>query len=167
MKRRQFIAFAASAPLVSACAPKPKFIAYNGPRVTQIIVKKSSRSMWLMHGDKVLKKVKIELGFQPVGHKQYEGDGRTPEGRYYINRRNPDSAYYLSLGLSYPNARDRANAQAMGKSPGGDIFIHGGLKSRWIGPKPDWTAGCISISDKEMREAYSMVAIGTPIDLLP
>ncbi|MFK5996587.1 MAG: L,D-transpeptidase family protein [Rhodobacterales bacterium] len=167
MNRREFFSITASVVLFSGCAPKPKFIAYNGPKVTHIIVEKSSRNMWLMHKDKVLKKIKIDLGFEPVGHKQVEGDGRTPEGRYYINRRNPDSAYYLSLGLSYPNAQDRAKARAMGKSPGGDIFIHGGPNLSGDRNKPDWTAGCISISDKEIREAYSMVAIGTPINILP
>ena len=126
---------------------------------------KSSRQMYLLHGSEVLRSYDIELGFAPEGDKQVEGDGRTPEGSYIIDRRNPNSAYYLSIGISYPNAEDRAEAAELGQSPGGDIFIHGT-------PRPwrraeDWTAGCIAISNREMREVYSMVGLGTQIDILP
>ena len=98
---------------------------YTGPEVTRIVVTKSSRQMVLLHGTEVLRRYEIELGFAPNGDKQVEGDGRTPEGSYIIDRRNPDSAYYLSIGISYPNEQDRAEARALGQSPGGDIFIHG------------------------------------------
>lgn len=146
---------------LSSCS---KFISYDGPEVTRIVVMKSERKMYLFHGDEVLKSYDIDLGFAPVGHKQFRGDGKTPEGRYYIDRKNPNSAYYLSLGISYPNEQDRAFAAAQGKSPGGDIFIHGARK-RGNPRGPDWTAGCISVKNHEVREIYAMVRIGTVIDI--
>jgi murein L,D-transpeptidase YafK len=94
------------------------------------------------------------------------GDGRTPEGRYYIDRRNPRSDFYLSLGVSYPNVVDIARARAMGVRPGGDIFIHGGPRRAADRRKKDWTAGCIAVSDKEIEEIWSMVPTGIPITIL-
>ena len=166
MKRREFIPLTASALLLSACASS-KLKSYNGPQVTRVIVEKSSRSMWLMNEAKVLKKYDVDLGFAPRGHKEVEGDGRTPEGSYFIDRRNPNSAFHLSLGMSYPNAKDIARAKAMGKDPGGEIFIHGGPVLFGDRSKPDWTAGCISVTNKEMETIYAMVKNGTQIDVLP
>lgn len=148
---------------LSACSSK--FKTYNGPEVTQIIVSKSDRKMYLMHNDKVLKDYRIGLGFAPEGHKQFEGDGKTPEGTYFISHRNPKSEFHLSLGISYPNNADRAFAAAHGKPTGGDIFIHGGPKKRVT--KRDWTAGCIAVTDKQIEVIYSMVKPGTPIHILP
>lgn len=166
MNRREFIPLTASALLLSACAT-PKFKAYNGPQVTRIIVKKSTRSMWLMNETKVLEYYEVDLGFTPRGHKEIEGDGRTPEGNYFINRRNPNSAFHLSLGISYPNRKDIAHAKAMGKAPGGEIFIHGGPVLFGDRSKPDWTAGCISVTNKEIEVIYAMVKNGTHIAVLP
>lgn len=149
---------------IGACATK--FKSYNGPEITRVIVYKERHKMYLMHNDKVLKSYKIELGFAPRGHKAIEGDGRTPEGEYVINRRNPNSSFYLSIGISYPNAADIAKARALGKPPGGDIFIHGGRRSI-DSTKPDWTAGCISVPDRHMRDIYAMVRNGTPITIYP
>lgn len=151
---------------MAACAPS-KFRTYNGPEVTRIVVMKADRQMMLMHHDRVLKTYRIDLGFAPVGHKQYEGDGRTPEGRYYIDRRNPNSNFHLSLGISYPNAEDRERASLMGKSPGGDIFIHGGPRKGIDRKGRDWTAGCIAVTDRQMEDIYAMVRDGTPIDIFP
>ena len=109
MKRREFIPLTASALMLSACASSSKFKAYNGLQVTRVIVEESTRSMWLMNQKKVLKKYEVDLGFTPRGHKKIEGDGRTPEGSYFINRRNPNSAFHLSLGISYPNSKDIAH----------------------------------------------------------
>ncbi|WP_225027923.1 L,D-transpeptidase family protein [Xinfangfangia pollutisoli] len=148
---------------LSAC--NSKFRSYHGPEVTQIQVHKADRKMYLLHNDKVLKDFDIALGFAPVGHKQFEGDGKTPEGVYYINYKNPNSSYHLSLKVSYPNETDRAYASSMGKSPGGDIMIHGGPTKKIY--QKDWTAGCISITDKQMEVVYSMVKPGTPIYILP
>lgn len=143
-----------------------KFKHYDGPEVTQLIVVKSERRMYLMHGDQVLEAYDVFLGYAPDGPKQVEGDGKTPEGTYVIDRRNPNSNFHLSLGLSYPNDDDRARALALGQSPGGDIFIHG-QKSRFSRNRRDWTAGCISVSNKEMEQIYAMVRTGTPITILP
>jgi murein L,D-transpeptidase YafK len=117
--------------------------------------------MHLMHDQTALKTYRFNLGFAPTGHKQVEGDGRTPEGAYRINRRNPNSAYHLSIGISYPNDRDREVARALGKPPGGDIFIHG-TPSAFAG-KPDWTWGCIAVTNEEIEEVYAMVQDGTPV----
>ena len=143
-------------------APK----AYRGPKVTQITVSKSRRKMWLMHNKRVLRRYNIGLGFAPEGHKKAEGDGRTPEGTYFIDRRNPNSAYHLSLGISYPYRNDVAVAKAAGVEPGGDIFIHG-RGPRFQRARGDWTWGCIAVTDREMTEIYSMVQTGTPIVILP
>ncbi|WP_300518390.1 L,D-transpeptidase family protein [Aliiroseovarius sp.] len=152
---------------LSSCAkPRSKFLQYDGPEVTRIAVFKDTRTMYLMNGNVALKSYSVDLGFAPEGHKQFEGDGRTPEGRYFINRRNPESSFHLSLGISYPNNVDRDYAQAQGRSPGGDIFIHGGPRRQ--DPKgPDWTAGCISVSDEAIEVIYSMVRNGTPVDIYP
>jgi murein L,D-transpeptidase YafK len=151
---------------LAACAPS-RFKRYDGPEVTRVVVMKTNRRMYLMHNDTILKAYEIDLGFAPAGHKQFEGDGRTPEGRYFIDRRNPDSSFHLSLGISYPNENDREYASSMGKSPGGDIFIHGGPRRGLDRRGPDWTAGCISVKNREMEEIYSMVRVGTPIDIFP
>lgn len=150
---------------VSACSSK--FKTYHGPEVTKVIVNKSARRMYLLHHNQVLESYEVGLGFAPEGHKAYEGDGRTPEGDYIIDRRNPNSDYYLSIGVSYPNEADRALAEALGKSPGGDIFIHGQGPTYKRGFAQDWTAGCIAVTDKQMRDIYAMVKDGTPIRITP
>lgn len=149
---------------LTGCASK--FKTYNGPEVTHVVVNKGDRKMFLLHNDEVLKTYRIGLGFAPRGHKAIEGDGRTPEGRYRIDRRNPNSEFYLSIGISYPNEQDRARAKALGKSPGGDIFIHGRPKKYRKAPR-DWTAGCIAVKNREMEDIYAMVRNGTPITINP
>jgi len=155
----------AGALALSGCG-QSKFRKYDGPEVTQILVRKEERRMYLLHGNQALKVYEIGLGGNPVGDKQFEGDLKTPEGGYYIDRRNPNSRYHLSLGISYPNNADRADAKALGKEPGGDIFIHG-RSGKDKGRGPDWTAGCIAVTDDEIEEVYSMVRTGTPIYIAP
>ena len=162
MKRRLFFLSLAAAAL-SACSSK--FRSYSGPEVTRIVVFKEDRKMYLMHESSVLRSYDFELGFAPVGHKVVEGDGKTPEGAYRIDRKNPKSSFHLSIGISYPNAADVAAAKALGQSPGGDIFIHGT-------PNPfrrqdDWTWGCIAVTNREMEEIYAMVNVGTSIWIYP
>ncbi|EKE44639.1 ErfK/YbiS/YcfS/YnhG [Oceaniovalibus guishaninsula JLT2003] len=150
---------------LAACGSK--FRSYDGPEVTQLLVVKSERRLYLLHNAEVLKTYDIGLGFAPSGHKQYEGDGRTPEGMYFIDRRNPSSKYHLSVGVSYPNEFDRALASELGKRPGGDIFIHGRGPS-WKKTMPkDWTAGCIAVDDRDIEQIYAMVQDGTPILIRP
>ena len=139
-----------------------KFLDYNGPEVTRVVVYKEMRRMYLLNGKRVLRSYNIGLGFAPTGDKMVEGDGRTPEGLYTIDRRNPNSQFHLSIGIDYPNERDIAQAKALGKPPGGDIFIHGrGNPTNFL--IRDWTWGCIAVTNKEMEEIYAMVQDGTPI----
>lgn len=152
--------------LMAAVAGCSKFQTYTGPEVTRVAVFKSSRSIVLYSGEQVLEAFRMELGFAPDGPKEFEGDGKTPEGRYFIDRRNPNSSYHLSLGISYPNQDDRARASSMGKSPGGDIFIHG-QKNLFFKGGDDWTAGCIAVTNREIEKIYAMVRDGTPIDIYP
>ncbi|WP_196778368.1 L,D-transpeptidase family protein [Thalassorhabdomicrobium marinisediminis] len=158
MNRRTFTSAAA---LFALTACSNKFRVYTGPPVTSIVVQKARRKMYLLNNDTVLEEYDFELGFAPTGHKEVEGDGRTPEGTYFIDRKNPNSRFYLSIGISYPDQTDRAKAHAMGRSPGGDIFIHGTPK-QYRGT-PDWTWGCLAVKNREMEDIYAMVNVGTPI----
>jgi len=143
--------------------------AWAGAKIDHIVVKKSERRMELMSGDQVVRSYGIALGFAPVGDKQQEGDGKTPEGKYRIAGRNASSAYHRSLKISYPDDTDRAEAAARGVKPGGDIFIHG-MPNWWLlpGAAPvDWTRGCIAVSKAEIEEIWDLVPDGTPIEIRP
>lgn len=165
MKLIRVVLLLALCALVSACGSK--FRTYDGPEVTRILVYKDSRTMYLMHHDTALKVYDIDLGFQPAGAKAVEGDGKTPEGDFYIDRRNPNSDFHLSLGISYPQPHHREAARELGKSAGGDIFIHGGPRRGIDRNGPDWTAGCIAVTNREMEDIYAMVRVGTPISIYP
>lgn len=143
-----------------------KFKTYNGPEVTRVILAKQERMLHLMHHDVPLKSYNVGLGFAPDGHKKEEGDGRTPEGEYEIDRRNPDSEFHLSIGISYPNEDDIKRAEEEDRDPGGDIFIHGRPWKYRKGGQ-DWTAGCIAVKNREIEEIYAMVRNETPITILP
>jgi murein L,D-transpeptidase YafK len=140
-------------------------------RVDRIVVNKSRREMLLLSGESVLRSYRIALGREPLGPKRREGDGRTPEGSYIIDRRNPKSAYHLALHISYPDEVDRERARQSGYEPGGDIMIHGLPNGRGhIGKthlETDWTQGCIAVTDDEIEEIWELVAEGTPIRLDP
>jgi len=153
--------------LTGCGAGNSKFQTYNGPKITHVVISKTDRKMWLIHEDKVVDSFPIDLGFAPAGHKQFEGDGKTPEGSYFIDRRNPNSSFHLSLGISYPNDKDIAFAQEQGKKPGGDIFIHGQPNGKRRVGDPDWTAGCISVKNKHIRKIYAMVQDGTQVTINP
>lgn len=150
---------------LAACTSGPK--PYDGPPITHVYLFKEQRTLVLMSGAKPVRTWSVDLGFAPVGAKQEKGDGKTPEGRYYINWRNPDSEYHRALYINYPNADDRAAARAAGRDPGGDIYLHGGPVLARDKGRSDWTAGCVSVSDREIEEIYGMIRIGTPIDILP
>ena len=139
---------------------------YSSPAITSLVVIKSARKLYLFSGKEMIKDYRVGLGFDPIGDKKISGDGKTPEGLYYINRKNPKSRFFLSLGISYPNKRDLAEAKSFGKSAGGDIFIHGeDSKPHYF--TRDWTEGCIALRNKDMREIYAAVNIGTPIFIRP
>ena len=162
MLRRNFISSGISWLIIATYARS----ATISQKVTEIVVKKSKRKLYLFSGDEIIKSYKIDLGFTPEGHKNFEGDGKTPEGSYKIDRKNANSKYHLSIGISYPNPKDRHFAELKSKLPGGDIFIHGTDKPfRWF--QRDWTAGCIAVSNKEISEIYNLVEIGTPIFIEP
>ncbi|SPJ23143.1 L,D-transpeptidase family protein [Palleronia abyssalis] len=152
---------------LSACGPTSKFLTYDGPEVTRVLVFKEERKMYLLNGTKVLEDYDIGLGFAPTGDKKIEGDGRTPEGHYLIDKRNPNSRFHLSIGVSYPNADDIAEAKRLGKPPGGDIFIHGRGPTYRKDAPDDWTWGCIAVTDREVEKIYAMVKNGTPISIYP
>ena len=132
-------------------------------KANMIIIWKSKRRMSLYHNKNLIKTYRIRLGFSPVGHKQREGDGKTPEGRYFITHHNPNSAYHKSLGISYPNSEDKANARKRNESPGSNIFIHGGPKNVLTHFFSDWTGGCIAVFDNEIEEIYHLVPDGTVV----
>ena len=166
--RRSALALTAGFFAVGAMSPaRAAYVPTLAPRATHIVVSKTNRVLELRGpGDQTLKRYAVHLGFNPVGTKERSGDGRTPEGQYFIDRRNARSDFFLSLGISYPNSLDVARAHALGAQPGGDIMIHGGPTRAADRRKKDWTAGCIAVSDREMEEIWSMVPTGTPITIL-
>jgi murein L,D-transpeptidase YafK len=165
ISRRTLLGGAAALAASSLAGCSTKFRTYNGPPVTGIVVNKGPRRMYLLSGSTALRAFDIELGGDPIGPKRMEGDMKTPEGAYMIDRRNPNSSYYLSIGISYPNAYDLAYAQALGVPPGGNIFIHGTPREKRR--NGDWTAGCIAVTNREMEDIYAMVGEGTPILIQP
>lgn len=165
MNRRFLLGGAAALAASSLAGCSSKFRSYDGPPVTGIVVHKAPRRMHLLSGNSVLRSFDIGLGGNPLGPKRMEGDGRTPEGAYWIDRRNPNSSYHLSIGISYPNDQDLTFAKALGVPPGGNIFIHG--TPREVNRKPDWTAGCIAVTNREIEDIYAMVQDGTPIFIHP
>lgn len=140
-------------------------------RADLIVVEKSERKMYVLVDDSVVREYKIALGDNPRGHKQREGDERTPEGVYTLDRKKADSAYYKAIRISYPSEKDRLAAEMAGVDPGGQIMIHGQKNGLgWLANKTqryDWTDGCIAITDPEMDEVWNMVEVGTPIEIRP
>jgi murein L,D-transpeptidase YafK len=137
----------------------------------RVVVFKSQRKLYLMKAGRKLREFDIALGLAPTGHKTRSGDSRTPEGVYYLDARNPDSDYFLSIHVSYPNSKDREHAATLGVDPGGAIMIHGmpnepkydeAHYSSW-----DWTDGCIAVSNANMIDIWLMTSEMTPIEILP
>lgn len=149
-----------------------------------VVIEKNKRELRVYDADKLIKTYRVALGFAPTGDKAKQGDGRTPEGVYRIAVKNPQSRFYLSLGLNYPNAadarqglRDKLISQAEhdaiveadknNKLPaqntalGGEIYIHGG------GVEDDWTWGCAALRDEEIKELFDALPLGTPILIEP
>ncbi|MEE9427699.1 MAG: L,D-transpeptidase family protein [Paracoccaceae bacterium] len=164
MPNRRMVVAGGIALTLAGCGPTIR--SYSGPEVTRVVIFKGEHRMFLLNGRTVLQAYDIDLGFQPRGHKKIRGDGKTPEGSYLIDRKNPGSEFHLSLGLSYPNEQDIAEAEALGIDPGGDIFIHGA--SGKLGQRgTDWTFGCIAVGNREIEDIYAMVNEGTQVDLFP
>ena len=133
-------------------------------KISRLEIHKSARRLDAFVGNQKISSLDVKLGFAPVGHKFQQSDGRTPVGRYVIDRKNPNSQFHLSLGISYPNATDLRLAEARGVDPGGDIFIHGQPnRSRVKRRMDDWTEGCIALTNEEMTILYEVVDLGTPV----
>jgi len=138
--------------------------------VDTILIEKAARRMTLYEAGREVGSYPVALGFSPVGDKVRQGDGKTPEGRYKISYKNPNSQFHLSLKISYPDAEDRAAARRRGDNPGGDIFIHGTPGRASYGPNesiPDWTLGCIAVTNSEIEEIWRLVAVGTAVEIRP
>jgi len=135
----------------------------------RIVIYKRERLLSLTTGGLNFLNCQIALGFAPLGHKDREGDGRTPEGQYAIDFKNDKSRYHLSLRIDYPRPADRERAAALGVDPGGDIMIHG--QPNWLAPQPDevlagdWTLGCVAVSNAEIERIFAAVPLGCPVDI--
>ena len=150
----------------------------------RIVVYKKERKLELYSDQTLVRSFRVGLGFNPIADKQREGDGATPEGDFYVFVKNNKSAYYLSLGVSYPNVEDArrglrdglitqkqydeiVEAHRRKVSPpqytklGGLIYIHGN------GAKSDWTLGCVALENEDMKELFDSVTVGTPITIKP
>jgi len=140
-------------------------------RATSILIEKQARRLTLWQNDIALKAYDVSLGGDPVGQKQQEGDSRTPEGRYAIQFKHPKSRFHLALRISYPNDEDRQRAKQRKISPGGDIMIHGLPNGMgWLGSmalRRDWTDGCIAVTNSQIEEIWSLVDVGTPVEIKP
>jgi murein L,D-transpeptidase YafK len=139
------------------------------PKLDRIVVHKAERRMELFaRGRLVHTLTGIQLGDAPEGHKHFEGDEKTPEGRYTIDLRNPRSSYHLSLRISYPDAAAKSFAATQQRSPGGEIYIHGQPNGLWLGRMMgDWTDGCVALSNREIEALWRAVPVGTAVEILP
>lgn len=144
--------------------------------ITEVKVYKSDRIIKLLHRDQIIQSYPMRLGFDPIGHKVKEGDGKTPEGQYILDWRNPKSAFYKSLHVSYPNTQDQETAKGLGVSPGGDVMIHGSATTAQVQKLPqlmrylphnDWTWGCMAVRNVDMDEIWKLVDDGTTIKIYP
>lgn len=143
---------------------------YEAP--DKIVVIKSDRVLLTIKDNKILKEYPIALGKNPIGDKVMLGDDKTPEGRYQITSKNPNSKYHLNLAISYPSRQDKRKAKELGVNPGGHIVLHGlpNNAPRWVHDElmtTDWTNGCIALANKHIKELFKIIRIGTSIDILP
>ena len=160
MKKISKISFVVCPLLFPFIRCKPSGSHPKKPNLLMILKKK--RGLALYRNSKIIKAYRIRLGSSPKGQKEKEGDGKTPEGRYYITHKNPNSNFYLSLGINFPNQSDKKRALKKGLNPGSDIFIHGlGKKNVFLHYFFDWTEGCIAVTNNEIEEIYNLVEPGT------
>tara|TARA_B110000240_G_C13412314_1_gene415727 strand:+ start:591 stop:1076 length:486 start_codon:yes stop_codon:yes gene_type:complete len=131
--------------------------------IDMIIVDKSLRTLQVIQKGTIVNTFFIDLGFDPIGHKHFKGDGKTPEGLYYISNKSTKSDFHLSLQISYPNEWDQRNAKKFNRNAGNYIMIHGAPNNKPIPEKKDWTNGCIALSNKDINKLYKYVLLKTPI----
>ena len=138
--------------------------------IDKVFVDKSDRVLTLMSQGKAIRSYRIALGDSPVGHKQQEGDQRTPTGVYTLDYKNENSIAHRSVHISYPNTADKARAKSLGVSPGGNIMIHGQMNGfghlAWLNQQRDWTDGCIAVTNDEMDAIMAAVEVGTVIEIV-
>lgn len=136
-----------------------------------VLVRKSESKLVLFSNGKAFREFRAVFGANPSGHKQREGDERTPEGKYVLDYKKEDSAFYKAIHISYPNAEDVKRARAKGVSPGGQIMIHGQRNGlgwlSFVSQRFNWTNGCIAVTNQEMEEIWQAVDAGTPIEIVP
>lgn len=141
------------------------------PLADKVVVQKADRKLHLMRDGEAFRSFDIALGIVPLGHKEEEGDNKTPEGRYWLDMRNPNSDYFLSIRISYPDATDRQKARQKGLDPGGQIMIHGQPNNPTYSAayyrRADWTNGCIAVSNSDMIDIWLMTPDRVPIEILP
>lgn len=157
--------------LIIACCLCVSAVSYaNTSSIDKILVVKSERKLHLFSQGKKLKSYPVSLG-KKGGAKVHEGDQRTPEGMYWIDWRKASSKYNLSMHISYPNARDAANAREKGLPPGSMIMLHGtpidAQYPEWYFGSLNWTDGCIALNNADMQEIWSLVPDGTLIEIKP
>ena len=181
---KYFIFILTSLILTAVICSSQTFSSVNSMKNSHIVIRKKSRLLQIYDGENLIKTYKIALGFSPDEDKEVEGDGKTPEGEFYVFTKNQNSKFYLSLGISYPNAEDAKRgleneiitreesetiieASKQKQMPpqktklGGEIYIHGG------GNSSDWTNGCVALDDQEMKEIFDTVLVGTSVKILP
>jgi murein L,D-transpeptidase YafK len=141
------------------------------PIADKVVIEKAMRKLHLMRNGKAFRTFKIALGLRPVGDKKKEGDFKTPEGSYYLDSRNQNSEFFLSIRVSYPDAADVHEANQSGNDPGGAIMIHGQpnepTRSEVYYRTQDWTNGCIAVSNSDMIDIWLMTGENTPIEIRP
>ena len=156
------------AAVLAVCMPLE---ASDFPMADKVLVEKGERKLHLLKNGIPFRTFDIALGLAPDGDKEMEGDQKTPEGAYLLDGRNPDSDYFLSIHISYPNNRDRAEARANGVDPGGAIMIHGQPNQPTFSPayyaREDWTNGCIAVSNSDMIDIWLMTPENVPIEIVP
>ena len=137
----------------------------------RVVVNKSKRELVLYKEGVAIRTYRVALGRNPIGPKERQGDGKTPEGAYTISARYAASQYHRALLISYPNTGDRKRARQLGVDPGGEIMIHGLPNGQgWIGAAHrlyDWTEGCVAVTDAEIEEIWRMVPNGTAVKINP
>ena len=141
------------------------------PVADKVVIEKAARKLHLLQRGQIFRTFQIALGMVPLGDKKQEGDFKTPEGSYVLDGRNPNSDFFLSIHVSYPNAEDRREARASGVDPGGAIMIHGQpnepTRSETYYRTQDWTNGCIAVSNSDMIDIWLMTGENTPIEIRP
>lgn len=141
------------------------------PTADRVVVEKAKRKLHLLRDNKIFRSFRITLGISPVGHKEKEGDFKTPEGQYRLDNRNSDSDFFLAIHVSYPNGQDKRDARANGVPPGGQIMIHGQPNNPTYSvtyyKTQDWTNGCIAVSNSDMIDIWLMTPNDIPIEIRP